>query len=81
VTGKAWTLQTLTSILTSPRIAGFRTHRGKVFGEGHSKRIIDEARHDALVAALAPRPSKPRRVGRVRSSASLSAQVRRAAAD
>ena len=61
VTGKAWTVQTLTSILTSPRIAGFRTHRGKVVGEGQWKRIIDEDRHDALVAALAPRKSKPRK--------------------
>jgi DNA invertase Pin-like site-specific DNA recombinase len=61
VTGKAWTVQTLTSILTSPRIAGFRTHRGKVVGEGQWKRIIDEDRHDALVAALAPRESKPRK--------------------
>ena len=61
VTGKAWTVQTLTSILTSPRIAGFRTHRGKVVGEGQWKRIIDEDRHDALVAALAPRRPKPRK--------------------
>jgi DNA invertase Pin-like site-specific DNA recombinase len=61
VTGKAWTVQTLTSILTSPRIAGFRTHRGKVVGEGQWKRIVDEDRHDALVAALAPRKSKPRK--------------------
>jgi DNA invertase Pin-like site-specific DNA recombinase len=61
VTGKAWTVQTLTSILTSPRIAGFRTHRGKVVGDGQWKRIIDEDRHDALVAALAPRKSKPRK--------------------
>lgn len=60
VTGKAWTVQTLTSILTSPRIAGFRTHRGTVVGMGQWKRIVDEDRHDALVAALAPRKSKPR---------------------
>jgi len=61
VMGKAWTVQTLTTILTSPRIAGFRTHRGQVVGEGQWNRIIDEDRHDALVAALAPRPSKPRK--------------------
>jgi len=61
VTGKAWTVQTLTSILTSPRIAGFRTHRGQVVGVGQWKRIVDEDRHDALVAALAPRKSKPRK--------------------
>lgn len=34
VTGRAWTVQTLTSILTSPRIADLRTHRGKVVSEG-----------------------------------------------
>ncbi len=61
VTGKSWTVQTLTSILTSPRIAGLRTHRGTVVGEGQWKRIVDEDRHDALVAALAPRKSKPRK--------------------
>lgn len=61
VTGKAWTVQTLTSILTSPRIAGYRTHRGTVVGVGQWKRIVDEDRHDALVAALAPRRSKPRK--------------------
>jgi site-specific DNA recombinase len=61
VTGRPWTVQSLTSILTSPRIAGFRTHQGKVVGEGQWKRIIDEDRHDALVAALAPRKSKPRK--------------------
>jgi len=53
VTGKAWTVQTLTPILTSPRIAGFRTHRGTVVGVGQWKRIVDEDRHEALVAALA----------------------------
>ncbi len=61
VTGTAWSVQTLTSILTSPRIAGSRTHRGTVVGHGQWKRIVDEDRHDALVAALAPRPSKPRK--------------------
>jgi site-specific DNA recombinase len=61
VTGRPWTVQTLTSILGSARIAGFRTHRGKVVGEGQWKRIVDEDRHDALVAALAPRRSKPRK--------------------
>lgn len=60
VTGKAWTVQTLTTILTSPRIAGLRAHQGKVVGDGQWKRIIDEDRHDALVAALAPRKAKPR---------------------
>jgi site-specific DNA recombinase len=61
VTGRPWTVQSLTSILTSPRIAGFRTHQGKVVGEGQWKRIIDEDRHDALAVALAPRRSKPRK--------------------
>jgi site-specific DNA recombinase len=61
VTGRPWTVQSLTSILTSPRIAGFRTHQGKVVGEGQWKRTIDEDRHDALAVALAPRRSKPRK--------------------
>ena len=61
VTGKAWTVQTLTSILTPPRIAGYRTHQGTVVGQGQWKRIVDEDRQDALVAALAPRKSKPRK--------------------
>ncbi len=61
VTGRPWTVQTLTTILTSPRIAGLRTHHGEVVGVGEWKRIIDEDRHDALVSALSPKRSRPRR--------------------
>jgi site-specific DNA recombinase len=53
VTGRLWTVQTLTSILTAPRLAGLRVHRGEVVGKGQWKRMIDEDRHDVLVAALA----------------------------
>ncbi len=61
VTGRPWTVTSLMTILTSPRIAGLRAHHGKVVGQGLWKRIVDEDRHDALVAALAPKRSRPRR--------------------
>lgn len=61
VTGCPWTVTTLSTILTAPRNAGYRTHNGKIVGKGQWKPIFDEDRHDALVAALAPRRSKPRK--------------------
>lgn len=64
VTGSDWTVTTLTSILTSGRIAGLREHRGRVVAQGTWPAIIDEDTHERLRAVLAPkrkRPSRPRR--------------------
>ncbi len=64
VTGRPWTVQTLTSILRSGRIAGLREHKGDVVGPGRWEAIIGRDLHDQLVVALATK----RRVGdRVRT--------------
>jgi hypothetical protein len=52
VTGRPWTVQTLTSILRSGRIAGLREHRGVVVGEGRWPRIIGTDLHEQLAMAL-----------------------------
>ncbi len=61
VMGGPWTVQTLSSILTSGRIAGLRAHKGIVVAKGRWEPIITEAKRDDLVAALAPKRSRPRR--------------------
>lgn len=55
VTGRPWTVTTLTSILRSGRIAGLREHRGDVVGKGQWPHIIQPEQRDRLVAALAPK--------------------------
>jgi len=73
VTGRPSTVQTLTGILTSPRIAGFRTHRGKVAakvsGNGSSTRT---ATTPSWLRWLPARRSHGRG-GHIRSSGSWSA--------
>lgn len=61
VTGRSWTVTTIMSILTSGRIAGLREHKGVVVAKGQWEPIITEERHEALVLALAPRRTKPRK--------------------
>ncbi len=61
VTGRPWTVQTLSSILTSGRMAGLREHKGIVVAKGRWEPIITEAKRADLVAALAPKRSRPRR--------------------
>jgi DNA invertase Pin-like site-specific DNA recombinase len=55
VTGRPWTVQTLTSILRSGRIAGLREHRGVVVSEGKWPAIVSQDVHEQLVVALAPK--------------------------
>jgi site-specific DNA recombinase len=58
VTGGSWTVQTLSSILRSPRLAGLREHRGVVVGPGSWPRILEQEIHERLKRALlAKRPS------------------------
>ncbi|MFN8040315.1 MAG: recombinase family protein [Acidimicrobiales bacterium] len=58
VTGSAWTVQTLTSILRSGRIAGLREHRGAVVAKGQWPPIItSEVRDELLVLLAAKRPA------------------------
>lgn len=59
VTGRPWTVQTLTSILRSGRIAGLREHHGVVVSEGKWRAIVSQEVHEQLVVALSPK----RRVG------------------
>lgn len=61
VTGRPWTVQTLCSILTSGRLAGLREHKGVVVAKGRWEPIITETKREDLVAALAPKRSRPRR--------------------
>lgn len=55
VTGRPWTVQTVTSILRSGRIAGLREHRGAVVGEGRWPAIVSHDVHEQLKVALAPK--------------------------
>jgi site-specific DNA recombinase len=61
VTGRPWTVTTISSILTSGRIAGLREHKGVVVAKGRWEPIIDEDQRRALLVALAPKRSKPRK--------------------
>jgi DNA invertase Pin-like site-specific DNA recombinase len=61
VTGRPWTVTTITSILTSGRIAGLREHKGVVVAKGQWEPIVTEEQHQALVVALAPKRAKPRK--------------------
>jgi DNA invertase Pin-like site-specific DNA recombinase len=61
VTGRPWTVTTVVSILTSGRIAGLREYKGVVVAKGQWERIITEEKHEALVLALAPKRTKPRK--------------------
>src|SRR3546814_7940439 len=61
VTGRPWTVTTITSILTSGRIAGLREHKGVVVAKGQWEPLIAEEQHQALVVALAPKRAKPRK--------------------
>ena len=52
VTGAPWSSTTVKRLLTSPRIAGLRSHRGVVSARAVWKPIIEESQHHALVARL-----------------------------
>ena len=61
VTGRPWTVQTLTSILRSGRIAGLREHKGLVVGQGRWKAVIESDLHELLVVALDEEEGRPPR--------------------
>jgi site-specific DNA recombinase len=59
---KLWSQTVLRWVLTSPRHAGLRAHKGEVVGEAVWPAIIDRATHEALVARFARNGSpSPRR--------------------
>jgi DNA invertase Pin-like site-specific DNA recombinase len=64
--GREWTIVSLRSMLTGPRLAGLRVHRGEVVGNGSWQAIITRAEHDEI-RALFGNP-RVRRVGRPATS-------------
>lgn len=51
-TGRPWSVNQLSRMLASRRIAGLREHRGELVGEAAWPAIIDRATHDRLRAIL-----------------------------
>jgi len=51
--GGMWTQTMVRMVLTSPRHAGLRAHKGEVVGRAAWAAIIDRATHEALAAVLA----------------------------
>lgn len=50
--GRLWTGTVVRFVLTNPRQAGLRVHRGEVVGPGAWPAIVDRATHERLVAIL-----------------------------
>lgn len=59
-TGGRWSRQGLRQAMTSPRIAGFREHRGRVTGPAVWPAIIDRDTHEQLRALFAARATGQR---------------------
>jgi hypothetical protein len=60
--GKPWNTTTLRWVLTNPRHAGLRVHRGEIVGAAAWPALIDRATHEAVVALLGRnRDTQPRR--------------------
>jgi site-specific DNA recombinase len=62
VRGGRWAFTTLRQMLTAPRLAGLRTHHGRVVAEGDWPPILSRETHELLVATLEAR--KPEKKGR-----------------
>lgn len=57
--GRPWSVVTLRSMLTGPRLAGLRVHRGEVVGKAEWPAILTRDQHDAVRAVLGnPRARK-----------------------
>lgn len=53
-TGRTWTVQLITSMLRSPRLAGLREHRGAIMATpGQWPAIVDPGKHERLRAIIA----------------------------
>jgi site-specific DNA recombinase len=61
VTGSPWVTSTLKGILTNPRYAGLRTHRGIVVAPGMWEAIISEDDHRRVLAKYAEKKMSNRR--------------------
>jgi hypothetical protein len=60
--GNPWRVTSLRGIITNPRYAGLRVHRGEVVGDATWKPILDRASHERIRAIL----TDPRRTRRGR---------------
>jgi site-specific DNA recombinase len=60
VTGKEWSPNTLKGIVTSPRVAGLRQHRGEIVGDATWEEIVPRDLWDRVRAVLSD-PSRERR--------------------
>lgn len=64
ITGKPWSTTTLRSVISGPRIAGLRRHRGEVIGRAVWPAIITEAERDKVLARMAEAANTGRRTPR-----------------
>jgi DNA invertase Pin-like site-specific DNA recombinase len=58
VTGRPWRTQTLRTLVTSPRIAGMREHRGAITADAAWPAIVDRDAWEEARAILAARPRR-----------------------
>jgi site-specific DNA recombinase len=61
VSGKSWSTTTVRAIVTSPRIAGLREHRGEVVGQAVWEPIISVEDHHRAIAQVESRKHTKRR--------------------
>lgn len=61
VTGASWASTTVKGMLTNPRYAGLRAHKGTVVGPGQWEAIISEDEHRRVLAAYAAKKGTGRR--------------------
>lgn len=61
VTGSEWITSTLKGVLTNPRYAGLRTHKGAVVGPAVWEAIISEDDHRRILAKYAEKKTSGRR--------------------
>jgi site-specific DNA recombinase len=59
--GQGWTANTIRRIVTAPRIAGLRVHRGEVVGQAAWKPIVTREDFEALQLRVAAKAGTPKR--------------------
>jgi site-specific DNA recombinase len=59
--GKGWTANTIRRIVTAPRIAGLRVHRGEIVGAAAWKPIVSRADFETLQIRVAAKAGQPKR--------------------
>lgn len=63
-TGAAWTSTTIRGIMTSPRIAGLRAHRGEIVGQAIWEPIVTVEQHQQVLNVMAQKKAAGRRAPR-----------------